>query len=273
MSLLLMSLTTFLTKQQMLITKAIFLLPSDCVKPALLKALTWEHKSWEWFAWPHKGNVVFFFFFDLEFSGNVGNKKAVVKIPTVLTWFLLWEKCSEDMHDAVAPGEDRLGGRTAVRLSTGELQRSVERLNCAPSGGCVLSSSLFNSWVLGKKYPASSQTLTFLFSLRWVSVAVGGKTSGSYPMFSSFHCLIHECLEVLSWKSHCILAVCLFIVFTKYLWKCCWVRGSVSWSLIACPLESGLPSCRGLYCLWTCDLGIINTWLLCGLVLSASKWG
>lgn len=33
--------------------------------------------------------VVFFFFFDLEFSGNVGNKKAVVKKPTVLTWFLL----------------------------------------------------------------------------------------------------------------------------------------------------------------------------------------
>ena len=61
MSLLLMSLTTFLTKQQMLITKAIFLLPSDCVKPASPKALTWEHKSWEWFAWPHKGNFFFFF--------------------------------------------------------------------------------------------------------------------------------------------------------------------------------------------------------------------
>ena len=176
MSLLLMSLTTFLTKQQMLITKAIFLLPSDCVKPASPKALTWEHKSWEWFAWPHKGNF-FFFFGDLEFSGNVGNKKAVVKKPTVLTWFLLWQKCSQDTHDAVAPGEDRLGGRMAVSLSTGEVQRPVERLKCAPSGGCVMSSSLFNSWVLGKKYPASSRTLTFLFSPRWVSVAVGGLLS------------------------------------------------------------------------------------------------
>ena len=67
--------------------------------------------------------------------------------------------------------------------------------------------------------------------------------------------------------------VCLFMVFSKDLWKYCWVRGSVSWSLRACPLESEVPSCSVSTVYEPCDLGIINVWLLCGSVLSASKWG
>lgn len=49
-------------------------------------------------------------FFYLEFSGNVGNKRAVVKKTNRANLVSSGEKCSEDMHDVVAPGEDSPGG-------------------------------------------------------------------------------------------------------------------------------------------------------------------